>query len=51
MNKKDREEIARLEELEEKAIKECGDVDSIIIEKWALFEKIHLEAQDEKSTL
>ena len=51
MRQEDREEIARLEELEEKAIKECGDVDSIILEKWAFFEKLYLEAQDEKSTL
>lgn len=49
MNEQYREEINRLEDLEEKAIKEGGDVDSIIIEKWALFEKINLEAQDEKS--
>ena len=49
MRQEDRQEIARLEDLEEQAIREGGDVDSIIVEKWALFEKINLEAQEDET--
>lgn len=46
MHQKHREEIKRLEDLEDKAIKEGGDVDSIIARKWELFQKLY-EADDD----
>jgi hypothetical protein len=51
MKKEHREEIKRLEALEDEAIKEgrYPDIDKITAEKWAYFEKIKGEKDEETS--